>query len=432
MTRPYQPAKAWRIALMLVAYMAINFADKIAVGLLAVPMVTELNLSPTQFGLIASSFFWLFAIAGIAGGFIANRMATTGMLLVMAFAWSLLQIPMALSSSLAVLVICRVLLGMAEGPAWPVAVHACYKWFPNERRELPVACLAQGGAIGLLLAGIGMPLITAHAGWRANFHVLAALGLAWGLLWLLVGREGEGADAPRKMEGALPRIPYRRILRQPTIVACFLMKFVAYWGLALILTWLPVYLQRGLGYESIASGRLYAAVIAVGMPISIVGSALVRRMLARGVSTRNARGRFSAVMVALGGAAFVTLWLADWPPAVRVMLVGFTLGVSQVMYAIGPALLAEVVPASQRAPILAIDNSIASVAGVLAPVVTGFIVQGMSGSAGYEAGFALCGALMLLGALWAALVIDPAKATRRILEHRPERQDPELDGRMVA
>jgi hypothetical protein len=110
-------------------------------------------------------------------------------------------------------------------------------------------------------------------------------------------------------------------------------KFVSYWGLALILTWLPAYLQRGLGYHSIVAGQLYAAVVAVGMPISILGSALVRRLPARGVSTRTARGRLAAGAVALGGAAFVLLWVADCPPALRMTLIGFTLGITQVMYA---------------------------------------------------------------------------------------------------
>ncbi|MBB3178057.1 MFS transporter [Variovorax sp. Sphag1AA] len=414
MTSRYQPAKAWGITALLVVFMAINFADKIAVGLLAVPMMNELQLSPTQFGLVGSSFFWLFAIAGIGGGFLANRVATTGLLLAMGLLWSVLQIPMALSSSLALLVLGRVLLGIAEGPAWPVAVHACYKWFPNERRELPVAFLAQGGAIGLLGAGIVMPLVTAHWGWRANFYLLSVLGFAWGLLWIAFGREGDGGQAELASAASSARAPYRRILLEPTVLACFGMKFVSYWGLALILTWLPVYLQRGLGYDSIVAGRLYAAVVAVGMPISILGSALVRRLLARGVSTRNARGRVAAAAVALGGAAFALLLVADCPPAVRVGLIGFTLGITQVMYAVGPALLAEVTPASQRGAVLAIDNSIASVAGVIAPLVSAFLIQGMSGARGYEAGFALCGVLMLVVAACGALVIDPAAASARI------------------
>ena len=52
--------------------MLINFLDKIALGLVAVPMMDELHLTPKQFGDIGSGFFWLFAIGGVFGGFLAN------------------------------------------------------------------------------------------------------------------------------------------------------------------------------------------------------------------------------------------------------------------------------------------------------------------------------------------------------------------------
>ena len=416
MSTSYQPAQAWRVAVLLIVYMIINFADKIAVGLLAVPMMGEMKLSPSAFGLIGSSFFWLFAIAGIGGGFIANRVASTGLLLAMAVAWSALQIPMALSSSIGVLILARVLLGIAEGPAWPVSVHALFKWFPNHKRELPVAWLAQGGALGLLGAGIVMPLITAHWGWRMNFLALAAAGMLWSILWLAFGREGMGAEADTHIvvPDAHTRVPYRRLLLEPTILACFLLKFVAYWSLALILTWMPVYLQRGLGFSGVTSGRVYAAIIALSMPLSVGGSWLARKMLERGVSSRMARGRFSAALVGFGGVAFVCLWLTDCGPVWRVLLIALTFGLSQVIYSVGPAMLAEVSPASQRGAILAIDNSIASVAGVLAPLLTGLMVQRLTGGAGYEAGFALCGILMIIGALTGAFAIDPGRAASRI------------------
>jgi MFS family permease len=190
---------------------------QIVIGLLAVPMMESLQLTPSQFGLVASSFFWVFAVAGIAGGFMANRVATTTMLLVMALAWSVFQIPLAMSTSLAVLILSRVLLGIAEGPAFPVAVHAAYKWFPDDRRNVPVAFFSQGGSVGLLIAGIAIPQITLHWGWRANFYVLSAVGLIWALLWLALGREGriDTRHSNGTSAGAGDRLPYAGCSRIP-------------------------------------------------------------------------------------------------------------------------------------------------------------------------------------------------------------------------
>lgn len=422
MSNRYQSTKAWGIAILLLLFMAVNFMDKIAVGLLAVPMMDELKLSPTQFGLLGSSFFWLFAVAGIAGGFAADRVRTTGLLLVMGIAWSLLQIPMALSSSLALLIGSRVLLGVAEGPAFPVAIHACYKWFPNERRDVPVAFFGQGGSIGLLVAGIVIPMITARWGWRANFYCVAVFSLIWSLLWKMFGREGQvgtsGIDGG--VESVRTPVAYAKLFREPTILACFVLHFVAYWGLALSLTWLPAYLQSGLEYSSAQSGRIYALVVTLSLPFSVGVAWLVRRMLARGISSRNARGRLSACLLLLGGGAFLSLYLFQFPSMWKIGLVVLATGVPPVIYTLVPAMLGEVVPAPQRGAILAVDNSIASVAGALAPVITGYFVQGMSGGVGYETGFAVCGTLMLGGAIFGMFLVNPGKAMRSLNDQGSE------------
>lgn len=412
----FERMKAWRIAILLFLFMAVNFIDKIVVGLLAVPMMDELKLTPTQFGMVASSFFWLFAIAGVAGGFLANRVKTTGLLLCLAVIWSVCQIPLALSSSLAVFVVTRVLLGIAEGPAFPVAVHACFKWFPDEKRAVPVATFTQGGSIGLLIAGVALPLITAHWGWRANFYVLAAVGLVWSVLWALLGREGTvdvTNDNPHRTR-ALPAVPYGKLLKNPTILTCFMLHFVGYWTLALALTWLPAYLQRGLAYDAVESGRIFAACVALSMPLCVGISWLAQRMLARGVSSRNARGRFAAATLVVAGAAMLALWAFKLPSLVQVVLIALAIGLAPTIYSLGPTILAEIVPVSQRGAILAVDNSIASIAGILAPLVSAHFIQTMPGVAGYQAGFAFCGVLMVLGGLFGGLRINPDKAVRAL------------------
>src|SRR5262247_2412197 len=84
---PQTPQGAWTITFLLFLFMLVNFADKIVVGLAAVPIMTELKLEPTQFGLLGSSFFFLFSIAAIIVGFIVNRVEARWVLLVLALIW---------------------------------------------------------------------------------------------------------------------------------------------------------------------------------------------------------------------------------------------------------------------------------------------------------------------------------------------------------
>src|SRR5207237_8290186 len=142
---------ALKITFLLFLFMLVNFADKIVVGLAGVPIMTELQLSPQQFGELGSSFFLLFSITAIVVGFIVNRVDTRWVLLVLGLIWALAQFPMVGTVGFTTLLICRIILGAGEGPAGSVAVHAIYKWFPDEKRTLPTGVLSQGAAVGVML-----------------------------------------------------------------------------------------------------------------------------------------------------------------------------------------------------------------------------------------------------------------------------------------
>src|SRR3979411_3019319 len=123
------PKGAWKIPFLLFLFMLVNFADKIVVGLAGVPIMTELKLEPEQFGLLGSSFFFLFSIAAIIVGFIVNRVAARWVLLTLARGCALAQFPMVGEVCFTTLLICRITLGAGEGPAFSVAAHSIYKWF---------------------------------------------------------------------------------------------------------------------------------------------------------------------------------------------------------------------------------------------------------------------------------------------------------------
>nr|WP_213958297.1 MULTISPECIES: MFS transporter [unclassified Variovorax] len=406
---------------MLTVFILVNFADKIVLGLVAVPMMEDLKLSPSEFGLIGSSFFWLFAISGIVGGFLADRLSTKWMLLVMALSWSAFQLPIALSSSMGIIIFARVMLGAGEGPAWPVAIHAAYKWFPDNKRNLPVALFSQGGAIGLLVAGMTVPLITAKYGWRMSFYVLAAVGVAWALVWLVVGAEGklDVKDPAAEARAKATEAPLGRVLKDPTVYGNFLLHFVGYWGLSASLTWLPAYFQKGLGYDNIASGRLYGVVVAVSIPLVLAISIWSQRLLNKGWSSRDARGRFASITLIVAGVLMAMMMLEGPSNAMRIGFFAVAFGLTTAIYSLGPAMLAQVTPTSRRGAVLAIDNSIASLAGVLAPAVSGKLIQSAAGAAGFELGFALTGILMIAGGVIGFFIVNPEGSAARLLRPAP-------------
>ena len=172
------PKGAWKITFLLFLFMVVNFADKIVVGLAGVPIMTELDLNAEQFGLLGSSFFLLFSIAAIVVGFVVNRVPTRWVLLVLALIWALAQFPMVGTIGFTTLLVCRIILGAGEGPAASVAVHAVYKWFPDEKRAMPTAILSQGSAFGVILAVPALNWVIVNHGWHYAFGALGQFNAA--------------------------------------------------------------------------------------------------------------------------------------------------------------------------------------------------------------------------------------------------------------
>lgn len=425
----FRTRSAWTMTLLLTGLALINFLDKIVLGLVAVPLTAELHLSPEKFGLVAGSFFWLFSTSTVVVGFLSNRFPTRWLLLAMGLSWALLQLPQAMTTSAVGLLICRVMLGAAEGPSFPVSVHALYKWFPDRKRNLPVAIINQGAAMGMLLAGLLIPLVTRQWGWRMNFLLLGAVGAIWSVLWLCFGREGElgkpRAALPQQgnvdlgaATGRSYRLPYRRILTDPSVLCVFALGFTAYWTLGLTLTWLPTYLEKGLGFTGVEAGRCFAVVIATATPVNIGLSWLSQRMLERGATTRRARVHLICLSAVGGALIYILPTLFHLLPLQKVALLAMACALPTLSFTLAPALLAEMVPDIQRGSLVAIHTALASLGAAFAPVAMGRIVQlyGSGNSHAYELGFVVSAALLTAAALAALRWLHPERS-HRMLNH---------------
>jgi len=417
-TTQQRPLKgAWGITALLFLFMLINFADKVVVGLAAVPLMKDLGLTPEQFGDIGSAFFLLFAVSAVAVGFLTNRVPAKRILLVMAIVWSLVQFPMLGTISLEALIACRIVLGAGEGPAGPVATHAVYKWFPDSLRGLPTAIIAQGSAFGVIVAVPLLNLIIDRYSWHWAFGALGIAGLGWAILWLIFGREGTLVDVPVSDTGASERIPYRYLLTCPTILAVCAAGFASYWGLALGLTWFTSYLVTGLGFSQKVGGNLTVLPWIFGAAVVLTGGYVSQRLKSKGVSSRACRGMLACATVILGGCTLP--FVGAMPtPALKIAVLVFGAAIGSTIYVVLPMIVSELTPQPQRAGMLAITTSVVTFAGVLAPRIMGSIIQNApTPVAGYEKGYVILGALLLAGGIIGLLFIRPEADRKRLAAH---------------
>jgi ACS family D-galactonate transporter-like MFS transporter len=408
------PDGAWLMVGLLFLFMLINFADKAVLGIAAVPIMEELKLSPSEFGLVGSSFFLLFAVSAVVTGFAVNRVPTRWVLMGMGLVWALTQFPMMGTAGFGTLVACRIALGVGEGPAAPVALHSAYKWFPNELRTLPTSIIVQGGAVGIMVALPLLNWVIVHYSWHWAFGVLGVAGLGWTAAWLALGREGAlAASTAADRPVGSRRVGYGKLLFSPTVLACWCAAFGANWGLSQALSWQGAFLIKGLGIPQASIGLLGALPAVSSVVAMITAGWYSQRLLTRGSSSRLARGVLGGGCVALGGAALIVMpHLAGIP--VKIALTTIGLALPSVIYVISNAVVGEVTPATQRGALLAIGTAVSTSGGLLAPYVMGSLIEKATTPLdGFNTGFIICGAIMLVGGISAMALIRPEREAMR-------------------
>ncbi|WP_329236333.1 MFS transporter [Streptomyces sp. NBC_01460] len=406
--------KAWTVLALLVCLMLVNYADKVVVGLAGVGMKEDLGLNDARFGVIQSSFFWLFAVGSVLGGWLGGKVRARWLLAGIAALWALSLAPMAAQVGFTAIVACRVLLGLAEGPTTALAMQVAHSWFPAHKRAIPSSIVVAGAGIGPLIAAPVLTWVILTYSWHAAFAALAACGALVAVLWL-----GGGDSGPEDAQGgghgavtapALPeRVPLRRLFSTGTLIGMSLLFFVAYANTSVKVSWLPLYLQEGLGYDATTAGNLVAlpylgsaiAVILVG----VLSAALTRR----GVGSRMTRGVLPGAMVLASGVCTIAFSSLDrGVPQMVLLVLGSCL--NSAGYGVAFAGLADVAPAKQRGTVFGIVTGIYSLGGVVAPLVVGRLVDsGDSVALGYGDGFMVLGVTMIVGAMAALLLVNPAR-----------------------
>lgn len=410
------PKRAWVVIAMLFLFQAISTLDKLVLSLASVYLMDELQLSPLEYGTIASSLYWLFAISGVLFGVVfSNRLTSKWTLAILVTLWSLLQFPVWIVGGYVGLLLCRLALGAAEGPGYPSVMHAAYRWFPPERRNFPTAIISQGVAFGFLVGGWLLTAIIVAYGWRAAFVFCGVLGLVWGGLWLLVGHDGPiGATAenvPVEDAPSVLMIAYGRIARDRSIIGLVLMLIGGYWVSSISVSWLTPYLSKGLGYDQHQTGWLTSIILGVSPPLMLGLTLLSERLLLRGWTSRVARAGLAATAIAGAGVALIaSVQLPLGTAKIVLLILGFKL--PHLAFILATAIVGEVVPDKQRGPVLHVLFAGVTSIGFIAPVVFGWIVEraGSNPVDGYHLAVAVSGAILVVSGALGLWLIQPERS----------------------
>lgn len=366
------------IAMLFLGWSLGNF-DRFIINFAILDISKELQLTESLTGIVLSSFFAGYALMQIPGGWLADRFGYRKVLISTILVWSIFTVLTGAAWSFLSIIVIRFLFGVGEGSYFPAASKGIANWFPvDERSKAMSIMLTSGSIMGVVAPIVGTYLMLA-LGWRDIFYIVGALGIVVALSFFFLVKE-KNTPATEQVKAQTSKAPLRDVLKTPMIWKLFIAYFSIYavnWGLT---SWMPTYLSKVKGLELTAVG-IYSAIPPFIGIFAMLCSGYVLDKMPQG-RDKLVAGIF-AIIAGIG-----LLFMANAPS----MLI-FTVcqSVVTVMLSFNIILITSVplkiLPEAVVGTANGFINTGAQFAGVLTPMLIGFLVEAFGGS--YSAAFTM-------------------------------------------
>ena len=421
-----RPSRArYRILGLLAIGTMINYLDRTVLGIAAPQLTKELGINAALMGLIFSAFSWSYVASQIPGGVFLDRFGSKLTYYLSMTLWSLCTLAQGLVTGVAGLFACRLGLGVTESPCFPTNSRVVATWFPQRERAFATGTYTVGEYIGLAFFSPFLFALMGAFGWRSLFYVVGGVGVAFGFVWWRFYREPHEHPAANAAElayieagGGLaqheakahtqPRakLDWRnigRLLKHRQLTGICLGQFAGNSTLVFFLTWFPTYLatERHMGWLKIG---FFAVMPFIAASIGVMfGGTLSDWLLRRGKSANVARKLPIIAGLLLASTIVLANFVQSNTAVVAILSVAFF---AQGMAALGWTLVSDIAPEGMLGLTGGIFNVAANLAGIITPLVVGFIVAS-TGSFVWALGF--IGIIALIGAASYIFVVGDIK-----------------------
>ncbi|WCK56440.1 MFS transporter [Aneurinibacillus sp. Ricciae_BoGa-3] len=414
----------------------VNYLDRVNLSAAAPYLMQDFHLTPTQFGILASSFAWTYTLLQIPTGFILDKIGIKWVGRIATLIWTVSTGLTAFISGLGPLLVLRMLLGVGEAPAFAAATKSAGYWFPLQERSLATSIFDSATRLANV---IGVPLvawIVMTWGWRAAFVVTAVISLLL-FFWFsalyrdpknhpklskeeLAYIEQGGSQAVDGEKSSIRGLLY--LLRQPKVWGLTI-GFAAYdYSQFMFLTWIPGYMAKTMHMDILKSGLYTAIPWLFGFAFDlIIGGWLIDYLIRRGKNPTRVRKTILVVGLILGlGVAGA---MTTTSPMVAVFWLSVSLAGLSMSAPVTWSISTIIAPKGYVGVVTSFMNFVGNIAGIAAPILTGWLVQR---TGNFSAAFLVAAVILLIGVLAYTFMLGKIKqlpSPEEAAEQKRKRQE---------
>lgn len=368
---------SWIVLGFLFLLSVLNYTDKSVLGLAAEPIMSELNLSYDQFGLVGSSFFAAYAVGSIVLGTLTYRFNSKSLLMLIATGWTLSLASAYFVETLTHLIILRVVLGFFEGGTLGLCLVHLARWFTSAQRGVATAIMTSGTTVGTYVAAPLLVMGITNIGWQHTFAFLGVASFAWALTFLFMRDEPKQPLVEDvKSLASNKEVPFKDILVvlfNPYVLSILVVGFVSMWITTWVLTWAPTYLTQIVGLDPQRMSIIFAGMGITGTVFAICTGKFTDFLFKKNKSLIKSYDRILVTILLVGAAAYAMTTFVSSPVLACVFL-GIGLVMNTSLLPLNSAIKTLVIPKNLVGSVTGISLSIASMAGIIGPWITGYLI----------------------------------------------------------
>ena len=336
----------------------------------------DLGLDQGEMGLLASAFFYAYALFQMPWGLASDRVGSRSVIGIGILLTAGTMVGFALGETTASLTFWRIASGVAAAAVYVPLTGGIARWFPERERGFSQGTLGGvGGAVGEGAAYVLLPVLSIYfaSGWRQGMHMIAAAIAVMGVACLVLFRSAPGTQL------ATTRTPFDWAVLRDLQLWCYAFLWSGFVvGIRLTQIWIAIYAaevyiaERGMSVpDAVIAGGVLALVAysllgrAVGCPLAgRLSDALVKRGISR-----------TAVLIGwlLVGMALLQLLALGVTDIWALALIAMFLGTSVNLFSLVAAAISDTYGPQRTASLSSFANTMAQLAGATALAVSGYV-----------------------------------------------------------
>lgn len=383
------PTASTRLVLLLSVALLINYVDRGNLSTAAPLIRNELHLSNTQLGFLLSAFYYTYVVAMAPVGWLGERYGAHRILAAGVAIWAVATLLTGFAGGFVSLLLLRLLLGVGESAGFPcssklvaVAVEPAQIGMANGLMAFKYLI---GPSLGTVVGGVLM----SYVGWRPVFILFGALSLLWLWPWSRV----TVAAPPPSGDPSVDEGPtFRQILRERGLWGASLGHFASNYNYYFILAWLPEYLVTVRGF----SMQSMAGVAGVAYLINAIAALASGWATDRGVRAgRSVSMIYKSILVFGHVASIAAMAGMVLLPVKGSIACLFAYEIVLGLASPGVFAISQILAGPKAAGRwVGVQNTCGNFAGILAPVITGILVDA---TGNFTSAFALASLVNVLG-----------------------------------